>query len=204
MEIKKIIIAVIIIILITAGLLLIHINPKIENYIELNQVVKYEDVKDKIKTGDVLIFMGTTIKSAIVRTYLQCPATHVGMIIKIKNNFYVLDIGWRFNKKSDVKLRPIEKIFNSKNSLNIYGLYPCKEELKLNETDIKEYLSFEFNWSPFSMFSLHLKETKYKVCSSFVAKIHEDNNMHNLSSDSHTITPKDYFNASETYFVKVD
>jgi hypothetical protein len=208
---------------------LIHINPRLENYIQLDDVTPLSKVRDELKTGDVLVFMGTTIKSAAVRTYLQCPASHVGIIIRMdkkkedgtpvfpdaKSDLYVLDMGGRniplvkniFGRSGrssrDVLLRTLEKTIKNSRSSYIYGIVPVEKEIDIRPEDVKEYFNCEFNWSPLSMFSIAYQNTKFKVCSTFAAKIHEDFNVQLAGTEKqpHEMTPADYFHAEGIYFV---
>jgi hypothetical protein len=207
---------------------LIHINPRLEEYINMDQIVPLSSVRDNLKTGDVLVFMGNSIKSAIVRAYLQCPATHVGMIIRMdakkedgtpifpdaKSDIYVLDLGGRNvpilrdiigrtgRSTKDVVLRPLKKVFKRSPASYIYGVVPVSRSIDISPDDVKEYFNCEFNWSPFSMFSFDYSNTKFKVCSTFISKLHDDFGVGvNSDKQHHEMTPADYFHAPGIYFI---
>jgi hypothetical protein len=210
MKLSYIILAIVTSILIILITLLIHIDPHLEV-----ETVSFDDIKSNLKTGDVLITFGNTLKSAGVRWYIQSAATHVGMIVKLDpeifdsstkpsdDNLYVLDIGphsfFSILGDRDVKLRPLSKVLRSRNCISIFGILPIDKEIEISPEDIINYSSYSYDFC-FPLVSPK-KITKYKICSSFISQIHEDKKI-NLSiiKDPDGLTPKDYFEHPDTYF----
>ncbi len=197
---EKLIILIIIIFVIIATLYVlcnVKVCPEVDK-----PVVPFSTIRDKMKTGDVLCTMGCNLlQGTIMRNYLGCICTHVGMIVKkpsrgygTPDQLYVLELGpygsFPF-RKSDVRFRPLDQILRE-SCHNVFGWVPIKKEIQLTDEDIKFYHKFRFNYFVPTMFSTY---KKYKVCSSFVAKIHEDKG---IGKNSHIKSPCDYFNSERT------
>lgn len=201
-KIIAIIILAIVVIIIIYVLFNVKICPTIDK-----PVVPFTLVKDKLKTGDVLSIHGCSLlKATVMRNYLGCKATHVGMIVRkpssmkgLPDELYVLELGpyGKFpNRNSDVRFRSLEQVMKE-SCHDVFGLTPIDEELHLSDEDIKEYFKYKFNYFIPTMFS---KYKEYKVCSSFVAKVHEDNGI--VNEDSHEMSPCDYYNSEKTIFFR--
>jgi hypothetical protein len=213
-----------VILLVVLAVCVVHINPRLENYIQLDSVKPLSEVRADIKTGDILVQHGTSLRSAAIRTYLQCPATHVGVLIRMdkktadgspmfpdaKSDLYVLDMGGRNipllkdiagptgRSRRDVRLKPLDKVLKSKKASYVYGIVPADREIDVTPEMIDEYFNCEFNWSPWA-FDISYKDSRFKVCSTFAAKIHEDCGLE--VTDGHRKTPADYFRDPRIYFV---
>ena len=197
----------IIIIVIIIVVILVLINIKVCRKID-KPTVPLTTLKPKLKTGDVLVTHGCSLlKSAVMNKYLGCPATHVGMIVRkppiidgLPDRLYVLELGPYNNnpfRKSDVRLRSFEKVIQESTN-NIFGLLPAEKEIDLSDEEIDQYGEYKFNyWVP-TMFAPY---KKHKVCSSFVAKIHEDKGLRNhLDDDHYLVSPCDYYNSDKMIF----
>lgn len=197
---EKIIILIIILVLIITVIYVlcnIKVCPEVDR-----PTVPFSTIKDKFKTGDVLCTIGCNLlKGTVMRNYLGCNATHVAMIVRkpskghgTPDQLYILELGpygsFPF-RKSDVRFRPLDQVL--KESCNsVFGWYPIKKEIELTKEDIKHYRKYRFNYFVPTMFSTY---KKYKICSSFVAKIHEDKG---LGKNSHIISPCDFYDSERT------
>lgn len=207
MKLQSVILASLILIFIIILVLIIHIDPNLPDI----EPIPLSEYRSKLKTGDVLVTFGNSMKSAIIRTYLQSPATHVGIIIKYHDQLYVMDINFqnwpwqrntKYNKSKDVRLRMLDHVIEGPYSHHIYGIVPIKEEIKITNDEIKQYSGFVYNCDPTTMFCPLQRKTKYKICSTFVSKIHEDKGIELFKNkNSGTVTPVDYFNSENIIFV---
>jgi len=200
MKTEKWIIIIIIILLIIA-IIYVFYNIKVTPEFD-RPVVPFSSVRDKFKTGDVLMIHGSSwVKETVMRNYLGCSCSHVGLIVKkpskgygTPDELYVLELGPYgpvFSRNSDVKFRPMDQILKE-SAHGVFGWLPCEKEIDLTDKDIKHYKKYLYNYFIPTMFSPY---KKYKVCSSFVAKIHEDKG---IGQNTHVKSPCDYYNHPKT------
>ncbi len=193
------IIAIIVIIIIFI-LLNIKRCPKIDK-----PTVPFSMIRSKLKTGDVLAIHGCNLlKSSMLRKYLGCEATHVGMIVRkpstmsgLPDELYVLELGpyspMNPFRKSDARFKPLDQIMKESDH-GVFGLMPVDKEIQLSDDEIADYMTYKFNYFVPSVFC---PGGKYKICSSFVGQIHEDKG---LIENSHLMSPCDYYRSKKMIF----
>lgn len=200
------IIIVIVIILVTICILLnIKVCPRITQ-----PTVPFSKIRDRLKTGDVIAFHGCSLlKATVMRWYLGCASTHVGMVVRKPHRFeglpdsiFLFDLGPYTNlnpwRKSDVKMRSLESVLDDSPS-RTFALIPAEHAIEMSDEDLKKYSSYKFNYFVPTMFSPY---KRYKVCSSFVAKIHEDKGIG--QKHSYMMSPCDFYNSEHTIFFTKD
>ncbi len=139
MIIKLIVIVVIILVLI---LLYVYFKYK-KNFVN-NKVYKYHQIRNKLKTGDIILFSCKEYENFIEElkyyartTLLGSEYGHVGIIIKDNNKLYVLECiskehagneyASHFNKKGDGGVRIIDLDILLKEYCNYHkGMYAVK------------------------------------------------------------------------------
>jgi hypothetical protein len=62
-------------------------------YPKFNQKIhyKYEDIEDKLNTGDIILFSCNTIISKCIKSFSQSIFTHCGIVIKLYNKLFLLE-----------------------------------------------------------------------------------------------------------------
>ena len=209
----KVVIAILVILIVIWILLNIRVEPKLSG-----NEVSFESIKDQMKTGDV-ISMSTSyfLKKVVIGNYLGCDAIHTAMVVRVKKGriesndvliaplevesgrgskgeLYLLEIGpygsWPF-RKSDVRFTPLQKALETC-SHPIFGWTPIDREINFTDEDLKHYRDYRYNYFVPTMFSPY---KKYKVCSTFVAKIHEDKG---IGTEHHVRSPCDYYDDTRT------
>lgn len=209
----KAVLIIIVVAIIIWFLLDIKVPPEIDG-----EIVPFESIKDQMKTGDVISMHSSyLLKRLIMRGYLGCQAVHVGMIVRVqegkidsreeiveslkvtsqmppKGKLYVLEIGpygkWPF-RRSDVRFTPLEDVMKY-SSHDVFGWTPVDREIPFSAEDLRHYSDMRYNYLIPTMFSPY---KKYKVCSSFVAKIHEDKG---IGRNHHVRSPCDYYDDPRT------
>jgi len=208
-KIVKFIIFVIVILLIVWILWQIEIQPKTPP-----NVVTFESIKDQMKTGDV-ITMNTAnwLKRTVITNYLGCDCVHVGMVVRMnrskientdeiipplevesgKGELYLLEIGpyATTSDDSDVRFTPLEEALRTC-SHKVFGWVQIEREMNITDQDLLSYRDIRYNYLVPTMF---MPYRKYKVCSTFIAKIHADKSVGISHEDSHIVTPCDYYNS---------
>ena len=192
-KILKIIIIIVVIVIIIAIISNIKACPDIDK-----PTLRYEKIKDKLKTGDVIATHGCTlVRSHLMRKYLGCKATHVAMVIKKPDDIYIIELGpYGFHplRKSDVRIRTLRSMMK-KSEHSVFALIPAEKEIEWTEEDEERYKDFKFNYFVPTMFAPY---KKYKVCSTFIGKIHEDKGL--LNENHHLLSPCDFYNSENTIF----
>lgn len=202
-QISERLIVIVIIVILLVCVFLIIANVKVCPEID-KPTVPFEEVKNSLKTGDVIATHGCHfLRSTIMRKYLGCKATHVAMVIRKPDDLYVIELGpYGFHplRKTDVRMRTLRS-FLHKDSHSIFALIPAPEEMSWTDEDEKKYANFKFNYFVPTMFSPY---KGYKVCSSFVAMIHEDKGLlkPEIEGRHHLVSPCDYYNSPDTIFFK--
>lgn len=201
----SIIIVIVIILIVICILLNIKMCPRITQ-----PTVPFDKIRNRLKTGDVIAFHGCSLlKATLMRWYLGCASTHVGMVIRKPHRFaglpdsiFLFDLGPYTNlnpwRKSDVKMRSLESVLTESPS-RTFALIPAERAIEMSDEDIEIYSSYKFNYFIPTMFSPY---KRYKVCSSFVAKIHEDKGIG--QKHSYTMSPCDFYNSDDTIFFTKD
>lgn len=214
-RVLKLVIIVLVILIVLSFLLNIKVKPKVHG-----RPIPLADIRDRMKTGDV-ITMSTShwLKRTVITNYLGCPCIHVAMVVRRKkssiqtheeiipsnhpdasgpgttrestDDLYLLEIGpygsWPY-RQSDVRFTPLD-VALGKCSHHVFGWLPIEDEINFTEQDLRRYKNFKYNYFVPTMFAPY---KKYKICSTFVAKIHEDKGIG--SFDHHVRSPCDYQN----------
>lgn len=195
--------ALIIIILLVLIIVWIVFNVKVCPDID-KPTVAFSEIRNDLKTGDVIASHGChLLRSTIMRKYLGCKATHVAMVIRKPDDLYVIELGphgFHPTRKSDVKISTLRK-FLHKDKHSIFALIPAPEEISWTEEDEEKYSDYRFNYFVPTMFAPY---KGYKVCSTFVAKIHEDKGLlkPEMIGQHHLVSPCSYYNSPETIFFR--
>ena len=146
-----IIVIIAIIILLVWAIFNIKVCPEIDK-----PTVAFDEIKHQLKTGDVIATHGChLLRSAVMRKYLGCKATHVGMVIRKPDDLYVIELGphgFHPTRKTDVKKSTLRK-FLSKGKHNVFALIPTAEEIEWTEEDEEKYGDVRFNYFIPTMFS---------------------------------------------------
>ena len=158
----------------------------------------YRQLKPKMKTGDVIITHSSSyFKGTIMSAYLGCHASHVAMIFERDGEKKVIELtpNWtNFSQSSSVKIRNLDDFIQDSQHKTI-ALVPAKKKIKFTRADEKRYKNFHYNfWVP-TMFKPY---KKYKVCSTFVAMIHEDKDL--IDKEHHLISPCDFYKNKKAIF----
>ena len=158
----------------------------------------YKELKQKMKTGDVIITHSSSyIKGSVMSAYLGCHASHVAMIFERDGVKKIIELIPNWTKpfaSSSVRINNLDDyVKNSQH--NIIALIPAKKEIKFTRSDEKRYKNFHYNFMVPTMFKPY---KKHKVCSTFVAMIHQDKNL--IKDDHHLVSHCDFYKNKRTIF----
>lgn len=222
----KVVIAIIVAAIIIWILLNIRVEPKLTgNEVSFESIKDQMKTGDVISMSTSYF-----LKKIVIGNYLGCDAIHTAMVVRVKKGrietngrlieqlevqssrstssgtkskpkgeLYLLEIGpygsWPF-RRSDVRFTPLVDALKSC-SHPVFGWTPIDREINFTDEDLKHYRDYRYNYFVPTMFSPY---KKYKVCSTFVAKIHEDKG---IGSDHHVRSPCDYYNDTRTVVFKL-
>ncbi len=158
----------------------------------------YRELKPKMKTGDVIITHTTSyFKGTVMSAYLGCHASHVAMIFERGGKKKVIELMPKWTNpfdSSSVRVTDLDDYVNE-SWHRILVLVPSKKKIKFTMIDEKRYKKFHYNFLVPTMFKPY---RKYKVCSTFVAMIHEDKDL--IEGDHHLISPCDFYKNKRAIF----
>ena len=193
----------VVIIVIVILIIVIIIISQVKVCPEINKpTLPLNEIIDDLKTGDVIASHGCHFaRSAMMRKYLGCKATHVAMVIRKPDDLYTIEIGpHSFNpmRTSDVKIMKLTD-FLKKGKHEVFALIPTPREIEWSDEDELRYQDIKFNYFVPTMFAPY---KNYKVCSTFIAKIHEDKGLltPEMEGKHHLVSPCSYYDSPDTIF----
>lgn len=158
--------------------------------------ISYAELKPRIKTGDVIITHSASfIKGQLIlKPYLGCDAAHVAMVYERDGEKRIIEVvpNWLdpFNP-SDVKTDTLDH-FVQHAERDTLVLVPTAKPIDFTAEDEEIYKNYSYDF----LFMIRKAKTK-KICSTFVAKIHEDKG---LLTDHHNVMPCDYYRQVNAVF----
>lgn len=189
MQVKYIILSILLLIILLISYLIIIFNLYKTDYNDNNNYrvykkILYSNLKPYLKSGDLLFFSSTNA-SIKTRSWINSRFAHVGMIIKINNKLYVIEL------VGNDEIRPLQpspisgiivnplftRIVNYSGSVYYSSLNLNLSKEK--EQQLKEYIKYsdkyKYNETKKILYSLltHSKklDTYNRFCTEFIAEI---------------------------------
>lgn len=154
-------------------------------------------IRHLMKNGDVILTHSPSkIKASLMNGYLGCAATHVAMVFEKDGILHTIEISpyWtNLFKKTNVVVHTLDD-FLKKSGSKVFGYKSVDYAIEFGDRELEIYKDYTYNYFIPTMFKPY---SRYKVCSSFVAMIHED---FGLTKEHHIVTPCDYCTEDVTYF----
>jgi hypothetical protein len=172
---------------------------KIENYKKRFNSVNYEKIKDKFKTGDVLLFNSHSVStSQLIKTITNSFWSHCGIILKNENKTYICEFVDDLHT-SGFQMKDLDtKIYNYNGIVGFRQINKEIDNIQFKQC-VDKYKNRKFT-PPFAMFFNYITNTKgnrkYMHCSEFVSTLLCDCNMIK-SNNNNLITPKHYCSSTK-------
>lgn len=157
---------------------------------EIPRGKRYEDIKDSLKTGDVIGFCGTFVEHFLVRVYTRCPLSHVGIVYRNdKNELFIFestnnscyDVLTGLDSRSGLVLERLEDKLSTYSNYKFFhipfiNLYGKEVDKKKMERKMKKLNCHKFNddttsWVWSFVFDIEPDDDKGRICSETVHEL---------------------------------
>ena len=81
-------------------------------------IVRYSEIKDSLKTGDILSVSYDNINGFLVRLFSGSSYIHTGLVLRNENGVYVLESGFYKNKRG-IMLSPLNRWIGKNSKIRI-------------------------------------------------------------------------------------
>lgn len=189
-------------------LIVIRISTPNINDVPESKIFMYDDIKDKLESGDLVFLAGKTYTERLACWHTNCPFSHVGMIMKndIDGKPYIWEADIGQGAKKGTRLMLLDEKLARYKGFRKGAILKLRALRSINNEDIAKIIKEHEGQDMDTMMATHVtsgfprsyihnifKDDNKIFCSELIADTYQKLALMKTTQDPSYYTPKDFF-----------